>query len=67
MRLTNAAILEVPFEDYCTVKDKIQNYVQCESCKVRIYLFVIHIHKYLLYILSLRNIALLQLKLLISV
>lgn len=41
-RLTNAAITEVPFEEYCPVKEKIQNYVQCESCKVSYILF----HKY---------------------
>lgn len=39
VRLTNAAITEVPFENYCTARDKVQNYAQCESCKVRIILF----------------------------
>ncbi|XP_026819908.1 SET and MYND domain-containing protein 5 [Rhopalosiphum maidis] len=33
-RLTNAAITKIPFEEYCPIKDKIQNYVQCQSCKV---------------------------------
>lgn len=37
IRLTNAAITEIPFEDFCPVKDNVQNYVQCESCKVSIY------------------------------
>lgn len=34
IRLTNAQITEVPFEEFCPVKDKVQNHVQCESCKV---------------------------------
>lgn len=34
IRLTNAQITEVPFEDFCPVKDKVQYYVQCDSCKV---------------------------------
>ncbi|VVC40614.1 SET domain [Cinara cedri] len=33
-RLTNAMITEVPFEDHCPVNNLVQNFVQCESCKV---------------------------------
>jgi len=35
IRLTNNNVREIPFQEYCPVQDKlINNFVQCESCKV---------------------------------
>lgn len=32
--------MEVPLEDYCTIKNKVQNHVQCETCKVSTILLI---------------------------
>jgi len=46
IRLTNAAITEVPFEEYCPATNKIHDFVQCESCKVCITFCILIIQYY---------------------